>query len=73
MEANNPYQPPVSPTLEPLGNLAQAARGNELKQAQRILIFIGVLTMAVNGFFLYNLPNEIQLEIQQTNVAPDGV
>jgi hypothetical protein len=73
VEAKNPYEPPVSPTLEPLGNLAQAARGNELKQAQRILIVIGVLTMAANGYFLYNLPNEIQQAIQQNNVAPEGV
>jgi hypothetical protein len=58
VEANDPYQPPVAQSLEPLGSLAQAARGNELKQAQRILVVIGVLTMAGNGFLLFNLPNE---------------
>jgi len=52
VDANNPYQPPVAQNAEPLGSLAQAARGNELKQAQRILIVIGVLTMGVNGFLL---------------------
>ena len=42
MEANNPYKPPEAQPLKPLGSLSQAARGNELKQAQRILIAIGV-------------------------------
>lgn len=58
---------------KPLGSLAQAARGNELQQAQRILIVIGVLTLAVNGFSLYNLPNEIQQAIRLNQVAPANV
>ncbi len=62
-----------SQNLQPLGSLAQAARGNELKQAQRILVVIGVLTIAVNGFFLFNLPNEIQQAIQQNQIAPADV
>ncbi len=73
VEANNPYQPPVTQNLEPLGSLAQAARGKQLKQAQRILIVIGVLTMAVNGFLLFKLPSEIQQAIQQNQVAPADV
>jgi hypothetical protein len=73
VEANDPYKPPVAETLKPLGSLAQAARGNELKRAQRILIAVGVLTMAVNGFGLFNLPNEIQQAIQQNPVAPADV
>jgi hypothetical protein len=73
VEANDPYKPPGAETLKPLGSLAQAARGNELKQAQRILIAIGVLTMALNGFFLFNLPNEIQQAIQQNRIAPADV
>ncbi len=73
MEVNNPYQPPVAQNLEPLGSLAQAARGKELEQAQRILIVIGVLTMALNGFLLFNLPNEIQQAIQQNQIAPADV
>jgi hypothetical protein len=52
--------PPAVESPKPLGSLAQAARGNELKQAQRILIVIGLLTVAANGFFLFNLPNEAQ-------------
>ena len=41
--------------------------------AQRILIVIGLLTMAVNGFLLYNLPNEIQQAIQQLQIGPADV
>jgi len=73
VEANNPYQPPVAQTQVPLGSLAQAARGNQLKAAQRILIVIGVLTMALNGFGLYNLSKEIQQAIQQNQVGPADV
>jgi hypothetical protein len=73
VEATNPYEPPVAPNVKPLGSLAQSARGNELKQAQGILIVIGVLTIAVNAFFLYNLPKEIQQATQQNQVAPADV
>jgi hypothetical protein len=73
VEANNPYQSPDAPILKPLGSLAQSARGNELKQAQRILIVVGVLTMAVNSWGLFNLPNEIQQAIQQNQIAPADV
>jgi uncharacterized membrane protein len=73
MEANDPYKPPDAQVLKPLGSLSQAARANELKQAQRILIVVGVLTMALNGFLLYNLPNEIQKLIQQEQIAPADV
>jgi hypothetical protein len=73
VEENDPDRPPVAETLKPLGSLAQAARGKELSTAQRILIVIGVLTLAVNGFLLYNLPNEIQQAIQQNQIAPEDV
>jgi hypothetical protein len=56
-----------------LGSLSQAARGNELKQAQRILFVIGALTIAVNGFLLFNLPKEIQQAITQNQIAPSDV
>jgi hypothetical protein len=65
--------PPAVESPKPLGSLAQAARGNELKQARWILIVIGLLTLAVNGAFLYNLPNEIQQVIQQNQVPPADV
>jgi hypothetical protein len=58
VEEPEPYKPPVAQNLEPLGSLAQAARGKEINQAQRILIVIGALTMALNGFFLSVLDGE---------------
>ncbi len=63
------------PTAEPksLGSLAQSARGGQLKVARRILIVIGLLTAAVNGFALYNLPNEIRQGIQQFQIPPDAI
>lgn len=73
MDANAPEMPPAAASPKPLGSLAQSARGNELKQAQRILIVIGALTLAVNGFSLYNLPNEIRQAIQQNQIPPANV
>jgi hypothetical protein len=73
VEENAPDKPPVAETLKPLGSLAQAARGNELNSAQRILLVIGILTLAINGFLLFNLPNEIQHAIEQNQIAPEDV
>jgi hypothetical protein len=70
VEANTPDFPPAARPPAPLGSLSQAARGNELKRVQRILFVIGVLTMAVNGFGLYNLENEIEQAIRQNQIAP---
>ncbi len=66
MEPLDPYTPPQAApqNLKPLGSLAQSARGKEISQAKGILIVIGILTMLVNGFLLYNLPNEISQAIQ---------
>jgi hypothetical protein len=71
--ANEPEAPPAVESPKPLGSLAQAARGNELRQARWILIVIGLLTLAVNGAFLYNLPNEIQQAIQQNQIPAADV
>jgi hypothetical protein len=73
VEAENPFTPPAAPTLKPLGSLAQSARGKELKQAQGILIAIGLLTLAISGFHLYNLPNEIAQAIEQNKIGADDV
>ncbi len=75
MESNNPYTPPETKPegLKPLGSLAQSARGKQINQARGILIFIGLLTMAINGFLLYNLPKEVTQAIQQNNVDPAQV
>jgi hypothetical protein len=47
-----------------LGNLAQAARGNQLKTARWILIVIGLLTLAVNSFFFLNAKSMIDDELR---------
>jgi hypothetical protein len=73
VEANDATSPLSTATSKPLGSLAQAARGNELKQAQRILIVIGALTAAVNGYSLYNLPREIQQAIQLNQIPPANI
>jgi hypothetical protein len=73
VEPLNEYAPPKAENLKPLGSLAQSARGKEIKQAQVILIIIGLLTMAVNGFLLFNLPNEIRQAIQQNQIDPAEV
>lgn len=73
MDAENPYNPPATEHVEAMGSLAQSARGNELKGAQRILVVIGVLTIAVNGFLLYNLPTEIRTALTEQQIAPEDV
>jgi hypothetical protein len=65
MEPLDPYAPPQTENLKPLGSLAQSARGKEISQAKVTLIIIGILTMIVNGFLLFNLPNEIEQAIRQ--------
>lgn len=46
-----------------LGNLAQAARGNQLKSARWIMIVIGILTLAANGFFFATARQTIDAEV----------
>lgn len=70
---HDPYAAPKVDTSAPLGSLAQAARGKELKGAQGILIVIGLLTLAVNGFLLYNLPNELKDAAAQQQVAAEDM
>lgn len=43
-----------------LGSLSQSARSKELKTARGILLFIGVLTVAVNGFFFSQIEKQIE-------------
>lgn len=68
MEVNDAAPPLSAGASKPLGSLAQAARGNEIKQAQRILIVIGLLTLGVNGFMLYNLPQEVQQVLAKNQI-----
>ena len=83
MEPLNPYRPPVadsSAAPKKLGSLAQSAHGKELKQARNILIIIGVLTFALNGFMLANAQKEVddavRVELQKAGpgaiVDPDA-
>lgn len=46
-----------------LGSLAQSARGNQLKTARWILIFVGVLTAGANCFFLINSESSINKQV----------
>jgi hypothetical protein len=48
-----------------LGNLAQSARGKELKNARVIMLFVGILTLAVNGFFFVSAEGNVQAEIDK--------
>jgi len=56
---------PHSPEPQKLGSLAQAARGKQLNQARGILLFVGILTIIVNGIFLFLLPSQIKQGIDK--------
>lgn len=72
MDPSYPYQPPESPVsqLKLLGSLAQSARGKHLHQARNILLIIGALTAALNGFMFSNAPNEVNNAIQAQQLNP---
>ena len=70
MQPLDPYAPPQAESLKPLGSLAQAARDKQIRQARSTFIVIGVLTLGLNGFLLYNLPNEIAQAARSNNVGP---
>ncbi len=52
------------PTPE-LGNLAQAARTNQLKTARGILFFVGVITVLANAAFVFFARNLVDSEIEK--------
>jgi hypothetical protein len=54
-----------------LGSLAQKARGKKLKEARGILLFIGILTILVNGAVLYFAPSLVEGTIKN-EVARQG-
>jgi hypothetical protein len=63
---------PAPPTsMSGLGNLAQSARGKELKSARTIMFVIGVLSVLVNLFVFIFAEGEVQKEIDQ-EVAKQG-
>ena len=57
--------PPPSASMAGLGNLAQSARGKELKSARVIMFIVGVLTVAVNMFVFSSAEGAVQKEIDQ--------
>jgi hypothetical protein len=75
VETTNFSEMPNSPGLKPLGSLAQSARGKELNTARSLLLFIGFLTMAVNGFMFANAEKEVDKVIQAelTKAGPGAV
>jgi len=48
-----------------LGSLAQSARGNQLKSARWIMIFVGVLTIAINGYVFATNDATLDQEVAQ--------
>ena len=62
---------------ESLGSLGQAARGNQLKSARWIMIFVGVVNIALNAFLYTNVDSQIDAEVaelrQQGLVADPAV
>jgi len=60
-----PYAAPASPSAARLGNLAQAARGKELKSARTIMLFVGVMSILVNGYFFGAAASNVQEEIDK--------
>jgi hypothetical protein len=61
--------PPVAsgppPSMAGLGDLAQSARGKELKSARVIMFFVGALSIAVNLFFFSSAEKDVQTEIDK--------
>ncbi|MFO0944251.1 MAG: hypothetical protein U0930_26375 [Pirellulales bacterium] len=61
-------------TDEPnLGNLAQAARGNQLNSARWTMIVIGLLTLAINGFSFVTAEKQIDDEIAKVRQPGDQI
>ena len=57
--------PVPPPSISGLGNLAQSARGKELKSARTIMLVIGVLSVLVNLFVYSSAEGEVQKEIDK--------
>ncbi len=54
----------VMPQLSSLTSLSQSARMKQLKSARMILIFVGVVTVALNGFFYTQAEEMVDNEIR---------
>ena len=47
-----------------LGSLSQSARQKQLKSARTILLFIGILTLVVNGFVIATAKSSVEKQAQ---------
>src|SRR6266403_5373920 len=63
-----------------LGSLAQSARHKSLNTARRILLWVGILTVVVNGIFLLIIPGQVHKELENefrkqhgAGAVPDAV
>jgi hypothetical protein len=55
----------TAPSGQGLGSLAQAARGKQLRQARIILLLVGILTVAVQGYYYAAAETEVQSAIDK--------
>ena len=53
------------PYMSDSGSLTQSARKGQLKSARGILFFIGILTVALNGFFFSQAKSSIDEEVKK--------
>jgi len=52
-----------------LGSLAQSARVKNLNTARWVMIAVGVLTIAVNGFLLFTAREQLMNEVRKNNMV----
>ena len=55
----------VEPVAMGLGSLAQSVRGKEIRNARTILLFVGVLSVLVNGFFFFMAQKNVDEAIEE--------
>jgi hypothetical protein len=63
--AFSPIPSPATSSAAGLGRLAQSARGGQLKNARGILLFVGILSALVNGFFYASAESDVQEAIDK--------
>ena len=54
-----------SADLPALGSISQEVRSKSLKSAKGILLFIGIITLAVNGLFFSMAEHNVDTEIEK--------
>jgi hypothetical protein len=66
-ESNSPRESDES--LGDLGSLAQSARLKHLQTARGLLIFIGIITILVNGYFLFTARQQLTDEVRKQGMV----